>query len=216
MHDVDDLDALRSSRARLVRADDDDRRAIERDLHDGLQQQLVALGVSLQLAQQLTRAEDGELRLLLEELTGHAREALDEARRLSARIHPSLLDGRGLVGALRAAAAAAEVPTTIEGNPGELPPAAAAVVYLCCVEALRNVAAHAGSGAQAKIALGREGDAVRFEVADDGAGFDIARERTGLDRARVRAESLGGCLDVQSEPGRGTRITGLVYSPSAR
>jgi signal transduction histidine kinase len=212
MHDPE-LDALRASRARLVRADDDERRAIERDLHDGLQQQLVALGVNLQLAQLLTREEHGELRALLEELEGGAREALAEARRLAARVHPSLLDGRGLVGALRAAA---EVPTVIEGSAGELPQAVAEVVYLCCVEALRNVAAHAGAGAQAKVVLGRDGDAVRFEVADDGVGFDVGRERTGLDRARVRAESLGGSLDVDSEPGRGTRVTGVVYSASAR
>jgi signal transduction histidine kinase len=216
MQDPDDLDALRASRARLVRADDDDRRAIERDLHDGLQQQLVALGVNLQLAQQLLRDEDRELRVLLAELQGGAGEALDEARRLAARIHPSLLDGRGLVGALRAAAAEAEVPTSIEGSAGELPPGVAAVVYLCCLEALRNVAAHAGAGAQARIVLGRDGDAVRFEVADDGAGFDAGRRRTGLDRARVRAESLGGSLEVESEPGRGTRVAGIVYSASAR
>jgi signal transduction histidine kinase len=210
---MDDADAVRASRSRLVRADDDDRRAIERDLHDGLQQQLVALGVNLQLAQLLTREEDGELRGLLEELAAGAREALDEARRLAARIHPSVLGGRGLVGALRAAA---EVPTVIEGNAGELSPEVTAVVYLCCVEALRNVAAHAGPGAQARISLGRDGDVVRFEVADDGPGFDIGRERTGLDRARVRAESLGGSLEVESQPGRGTRVRGLVYSASAR
>ena len=212
MHDPE-LDALRASRARLVRADDDERRAIERDLHDGLQQQLVALGVNLQLAQLLVREEDGELRGLLEELAAGAREALDDARRLAARIHPSLLDGRGLVGALRAAA---EVPTVIEGSPGELSPEVAAVVYLCCVEALRNVATHAGDGAQARVVLGRAGDAVLFEVADDGAGFDAGCECTGLDRARVRAESLGGSLAVESEPGRGTRVKGLVYSASAR
>ena len=210
---MDDADAVRASRSRLVRADDDDRRAIERDLHDGLQQQLVALGVNLQLAQLLTREEDGELRGLLEELAAVAGEALDEARRLAARIHPSLLDARGLVGALRAAA---EVPTVIEGNVGELSPEVTAVVYLCCVEALRNVAAHAGAGAQARISLARDGDVVRFEVTDDGAGFDVGRERTGLDRARVRTESLGGSLEVESEPGRGTRVRGLVYSASAR
>jgi len=210
---MDDADGLRASRARLVRADDDERRAIERDLHDGLQQQLVALGVNLQLAQLLTREEDGELRALLEELAAGAREALDDARRLAARIHPSLLDGRGLVGALRAAA---EVPTVIEGSAGELSPEVAAVVYLCCLEALRNVAAHAGAGAQAKISLARDGDEVRFEIIDDGAGFDVGRERTGLDRARVRTESLGGSLEVESERGRGTRVVGLVYSASAR
>jgi signal transduction histidine kinase len=217
MAEPSEADRLRSSRARLVRADDDDRRAIERDLHAGLQQQLVALGVNIQLAQLLAGSEDGELGALLRELEGEARSALDETRRLAARIHPSLVDARGLVAAIRTAAAAAEVPTRIEGGAGELPGSVAAVVYLCCVEALRNVAAHAGSGAQAKVVLRREGDAVQFEVRDDGAGFEVGREeRTGLDRMQARLESLGGSLQVESEAGRGTRIAGVVYSASAR
>src|SRR6476646_2580209 len=185
MAEPSEADRLRSSRARLVRADDDDRRAIERDLHAGLQQQLVALGVNIQLAQLLAGSEDAELGALLRELEGEARSALDETRRLAARIHPSLVDARGLVAAIRTAAAAAEVPTRIEGGAGELPGSVAAVVYLCCVEALRNVAAHAGSGAQATVVLRREGDVVQFEVRDDGAGFEAGRERTGLDRMQA-------------------------------
>jgi signal transduction histidine kinase len=90
------------------------------------------------------------------------------------------------------------------------------VVYLCCREALANVARHAGPGAQARIVLSRDGDAVHFEVVDDGAGFDVRRERTGLDRLQVRVESLGGRLQVESEPGRGTRVAATVYSASAR
>jgi signal transduction histidine kinase len=108
------------------------------------------------------------------------------------------------------------VPTRIEGGAGDLPASVAVVVYLCCVEALRNVAAHAGGGAQATVVLRREDDAVHFEVSDDGAGFDVGRERTGLDRVQARVESLGGSLRVESEPGRGTRIAGRVYSASAR
>jgi signal transduction histidine kinase len=216
MRERSEADELRASRARLVRADDDDRAAIERDLHGGLQQQLVALGVNLQLAQVLAGDEGGELRALLRELEGEARGALEEARRLAGRIHPSLVDARGLVASLRAAAATVEVPTRIDGDVGDLPASAAAVVYLCCVEALRNVAAHAGRGASATVVLRREGDAVHFEVEDDGAGFDVRCERTGLDRVQARVESLGGSLQVESEPGRGTRLSGTIYSPSAR
>jgi signal transduction histidine kinase len=216
MTERSEADQLRASRARIVRADDQDRRSIERDLHDGLQQQLVALGVNIQVAQQLAYSESDELRALLQELEREARDALDESRHLAQRIHPSLLDGRGLVGALRAAAASAEVRTRIEGGAGELSAELAAVVYLCCLEALRNTAEHAGSGAQATIVLGREGDTVLFEVRDDGAGFGPTHELTGLDRVRARIESLGGRLTVESEPGAGTRVAGVLYSASAR
>jgi len=211
-----EAEQLRASRARIVRADDEDRQSIERDLHDGLQQQLVALGVGIQVAQQLAHSESDELRALLQELERQLRDALDEARRLAQRIHPSLLDGRGLVGALRAAAASAEVRTRIEGAAGELSAELAGVVYLCCLEALRNTAEHAGSGAQVTIVLGREGDTVLFEVRDDGAGFGPTHELTGLDRVRARIESLGGRLTVESEPGAGTRVAGVLYSASAR
>jgi signal transduction histidine kinase len=211
-----EADELRASRARLVRADDEDRRAIERDLHDGLQQQLVAIGVNLQLALQLASEEDSKLRGVLHELEALASDALDDARRLAERIHPSVLDGRGLIGALRFAADSVGVPTVIEGAAGELSPSVAVVVVLCCREALANVAQHAGPDAQATIVLRRDGDALSFEVSDDGAGFELGRDWTGLHRLQVRVESLGGSLQVESEPGRGTRIAGTVYSASAR
>lgn len=216
MSERSEAEELRASRARLVRAEDEERRAIERDLHDGLQQQLVAIGVNLQLAQQLAPADTADLRAVLEELEAIARDALDDARQLAARIHPAVLDGRGLIGALRVAADALGVPTVIEGAAGPLSPSVAVVVFLCCREALANVGRHAGPGAHATIVLHRDGDAVRFQVTDDGAGFDVERERTGLDRLQVRVESLGGDLQVESHPGRGTRITATVYSASAR
>lgn len=217
MPDLEELqteeEELRASRARVVAAADDERRRIERELHDGPQQRLVALAVELQRARLL--AEDGPTALaeLLDALAADVRDALAELRQLAERIHPPLLEGAALTATLRAALARAAIPVEIEAEPlGRLPEAVATAVYLCCLDAVENAAAHAGPGARARVVLARDGDAVRFEVADDGAGFDPGATPAGAGLARIadRVAALGGRVTVESSVGHGTRLVATI------
>jgi signal transduction histidine kinase len=183
------MDGMRT----LLAADDEERRAIERQLHDGLQQQLVAVAVNLQIARGLVEADPHEAAALLDDVRGVVAEALDELRDLSQRIHPSLLDTQGLIAALRAAAAAAPIPTRVDGVAGEtMPLDTATTIYRCCVATL---AAAQGETAGATIAVHARAGAVEFEIALTGA-----RVRAGaLDPVAARVEALGGSLDVASD-----------------
>ncbi len=183
------MDGMRT----LLAADDEERRAIERQLHDGLQQQLVAVAVNLQIARGLVEADPHEAAALLDDVRGVVAEALDELRDLSQRIHPSLLDTQGLIAALRAAAAAAPIPTRVDGVAGEtMPLDTATTIYRCCVATL---AAAQGETAGATIAVHARAGAVEFEIALTGA-----RVRAGaLDPVAARVEALGGSLDVTSD-----------------
>jgi signal transduction histidine kinase len=204
---------LRRSRARVVAAADADRRRIERELHDGPLQRLVALAVELQRARLLARDSPLELSELLSELAADVRAALAELRELAARIHPPLLEGRGLVASLRAAVARAPIAVEIEGEPlGPLPEPVAAAVYLSCLDAVENAAAHAGDGVHVRVVLRHDGNGVHFAVADDGAGFDPAATAPGAGLARIadRLSVLGGRFSVESAPGRGTRLTAEI------
>jgi len=201
--EVHDQEAeLRASRKRLVMAADADRRSIERDLHEGVQQHLVALAVNLQLAGGLVDADPAAAKALLEEMGGDVQQALDEAAQLAQRIYPTLLEGGGFAAALRAAAAAAGIPVTVDVLAGaSYPPEIAWTVYLCWLEALE----HAGSGGRASVTVREDKGALTFEV----VGV-AARSDTGLDRLRDRVEALGGQLTIRSEPERGTRISGSL------
>jgi signal transduction histidine kinase len=220
VHGVDELEAreeqLRRSRARVVAAADADRRRIERELHDGPQQRLVALAVELQRARLLARdspSELSELSELLEGLAADVRAALAELRELAARIHPPLLEGRGLAASLRAAVARAPIVVEIEGEPlGPLPEPVAAAVYLSCLDAVENAVGHAGRGVQVRILLRPYENGVHFAVADDGTGFDPAATAPGAGLARIadRLSALGGRFSVESAPGRGTRLTAEI------
>jgi signal transduction histidine kinase len=217
MHGVEELEAgeghVRRSRARVVAAADADRRGIERELHDGPQQRLVALAVELQRARLLARDSPAELRELLDELAGDVRAALAELRELAARIHPPLLGGRGLAASLRAGIAREPVAVEIEAEPlGPLPEPLAAAVYLSCLDAVKNAAAHAGGGVHVRVVLRGNEDGVSFAVEDDGAGFDPATTTPGAGLARIadRVSALGGSSSVESSPGRGTRITAEI------
>jgi signal transduction histidine kinase len=192
---------LRASRKRLVLAADADRRRIERDLHDGVQQDLVALAVNLQLAGRLADADPAAAKTLLEEMGRDVQQALDETAHLAERIYPPLLEARGLAAALRSAAVRAGTPATVEVTAAAgYPPELAAAVYLCCLEALE----HAG-GARATVWIRDDEGGLTFEVGGDGDDSGA-----GLDRLRDRVEALGGRLTISSEPGRGTRVSGSL------
>jgi signal transduction histidine kinase len=207
---------LQASRARLVTAADDARRRIERDLHDGAQQQLVALRISLGLARQLVTSSP-EADNLLAQTERQAADALEELRELARGIYPPLLADLGLRAALEAQARKAAVPATVEApRVGRYPREIEAAVYFCVLEALQNIAKYAQASA-ARVTLGSEGRCLVFTIADDGKGFDPATtpKGTGLQGISDRLAALGGTIDVASSPGHGTRITGRVPAVAA-
>jgi len=198
---------LRASRERLVLAADADRRRIERNLHDGPQQHLVALAVNLQLARQLADDDPAAVKAILDEMGRDLQQALDETGKLANRIYPPLLEAGGLGAALRAAAVSVGVPTRIEVAAGAgYPPAVAGTVYFCCLEVLE----HAGDGARATVTVRDEEGALVFEVVEDGAGSAATASGGVLERLRDRVEALGGQLTVQSNPGHGIRVSGSL------
>jgi signal transduction histidine kinase len=193
---------LRASRRRLVLAADADRRTFERELHEGVQQHLVALAVNLQLAEQSADADPAAAKALLAEMARDVHDALDETARLAQRIYPPLLEAGGVAAALRSAAGAAGIRASLEVTTGaHYPPEVAAAVYWCCLEVFE----HAGAGAHATVKVRDEDGAVAFEVVVDGSGSPAE-----LDRLRDRVEALGGRVTIRSEPDRGTRVAGSL------
>jgi signal transduction histidine kinase len=203
---------LQASRARLVEATDTERRRIERDLHDGAQQQLVALRISLGLARQLVTSSPGEAAELIAQTEEQATDALEELRELARGIYPPLLADLGLRAALEAQARKAALPVTVEApGLGRYPQKTEAAVYFCVLEALQNAAKYAKASA-ARVTLRPDGQWLAFTVEDDGQGFDPATtpRGTGLQGVADRLGALGGTADVTSAPGHGTRVTGRV------
>ncbi len=193
---------LHASRKRLVLAADADRRRIERNLHEGVQQDLVALAVNLQVAVRLADTDPAATKSLLEEMGRDVRQALDETAQLAERIYPPLLEASGFAASLRSAAVSAGVPAAVEVTAAAgFPPEVAAAVYLCCLEALE----HARAGTQATVTVRDEERELTFEVVADGDHSDEGRERL-----RDRVEALGGRLTITSEPGGGTRVSGSL------
>ena len=205
---------LRASRARIVAASDAARRQIERNLHDGAQQHLVALAVNLRLARQLAEQDPDTSKAMLDQLGHDLQEAVQQLRDLAHGIYPPLLMDRGLVEALRAAAGRAALPTDVEADDlGRFTPEVEAAVYFCCLEALQNAGKHAGERASGTIRVWKEEGALLFEVADNGAGFDPASRPhlgAGFTNMSDRVGAIGGSLKVQSAPGKGTRISGRI------
>jgi signal transduction histidine kinase len=198
---------LRASRERLVLAADADRRRIERDLHDGPQQHLIALAVNLQLARQLADADPAAAKALLDEMGRDLEQALDETGKLAHRIYPPLLEAGGLGAALRAAAASTGVPTGIEVSAGaDYPPEVAGAVYFCCLGVLE----HAGDGARATIKVWVDDGQLVFEVVEAGADPVASDSGSVLGELRDRVDALGGELTVRSDPGHGTRVSGSL------
>jgi signal transduction histidine kinase len=205
------IDELRASRRRLVEAQDAERRKIERNLHDGAQQQLIALMIQLGLLEE-SADDPGAVRQLAPAVKDGLRAALEDLRDLARGIYPPLLADQGLVPALQAQARKASLPVEIDADGiGRYPQDIEAAVYFCALEALQNVAKYAGAS-RATVSLSCTGGSLRFTVTDDGAGFDTASARhgTGLQGMADRLAALGGALDVRSQPGRGTTLTGQL------
>jgi len=164
---------LRASRARVVTAADVERRRMERDLHDGAQQQLVLLGLKLGLWERLIEKDPAAAKAMHDELRTDLRKALSELRELAHGIYPAVLESEGLPGALREAIERAAIPTELRcDGAGRYPRELEAAVYFCCLEALQNAAKHAGAGAKVKIDLAERTRSLVFQVADDGRGYD--------------------------------------------
>jgi signal transduction histidine kinase len=204
---------LRASRARVVAAADAERRKLERNLHDGAQQHLVALAVTVRLAQQVAASDPEQTQVLLDQLGHDLRDAVQELRDLAHGIYPPVLMDRGLVAALESAAGRAALPVAVVGDVGRFPEEVEAAVYFCCLEALQNAAKHAGDSAQATVTIEGRPEGLSFTVADDGAGFDPAGPAGrghGFVNMSDRVGAIGGTLEVDSAPGRGTRVSGVV------
>jgi signal transduction histidine kinase len=204
---------LQASRARIVAAGDAERRKIERNLHDGAQQHLVALAVNLRLTKTLAERDPSKAAEMLDQLTSDVQETLQELRALAHGIYPPLLMDRGLTEALGAAAGRAALATSVEAEDvGRYNPDVEAAVYFFCLEALQNAGKHAGEGAEALVKVWREDGLLRFSVADDGAGFD-ARDFTGgagFTNLSDRLGAIGGSFHLDTAPGKGTRLEGWI------
>ncbi len=201
------IEELRASRERLVRAAAADRGSIERELHDGTQQRLAALAVELQQARRLVDVHPAAASALIDEMAGEIAEALEALRALAHRIHPPLLQAGGLRAALRTTAAMLGVPTHVQVPEGvTLPSELAGAVYFSCADALEQF----GESAKIAITVRQEEGAVVFEIVAEGS--DSATGDADLTPMRDRLEALGGRLTVESEPGH-TGITGWLPSP---
>jgi signal transduction histidine kinase len=200
------LDEVRSSRARIVQAGDDERRRLERNLHDGAQQRLLGLGLALQLARARLGAEADDASELLAEAEAELRSALDELRELARGIHPAILTEQGLAAALRSLAERSTVPVTLLDVPDErLEEPVEAAAYFLVSESLANVAKYAHAS-RASVRVDVLDGRVLVEVEDDGVGGADATGGSGLRGLSDRLHALDGELEIVSPPGRGTRI----------
>jgi signal transduction histidine kinase len=207
---------LQASRRRLVTTADAERKRIERDLHDGAQQHLVALAVGMRLVRDALSncAAPGDLELL-DELDRGVRESIASLRDLAHGIYPPLLRDAGLGEALSAAAKRSPLDVTVSaGSLGRHPEQVEAAVYFCCLEALTNAAKHA-PGATVTITVEAGPGELRFEIADNGPGFDPAQARggAGLSNMADRIGALGGEIAWHTAPGQGTTVVGRTPVP---
>jgi signal transduction histidine kinase len=212
---------LRASRERLIETQDAERRRLERDIHDGAQQHLVALAVNLRLAETVaTRSPERAARVLADQAVA-AREAIETLSQLSRGIYPRLLAEQGLLPALRAAVATSPVPVTVEADDdtaGRPPTGVEAALYFFAMEAVQNAAKHASASA-VTVRLTQAGEGAssrwRLSVTDDGAGFDAAGTEAagggaGLSNMRDRLDAVGGSARLVSRPGHGTTVVAEV------
>jgi signal transduction histidine kinase len=207
----------RESRARILVNADAQRRRIEQNLHDGAQQRLVALRVQLELTEELLTQDPERGLAKLHTLGPTVDDTIDEIRLLAHGVYPSLLADRGLAEALRAAAQTGPIHALVQPDGvGRYPSEVESAVYFCCLEALQNAYKHAEGAKAISISLGN-GDSLRFEVSDDGAGFDVAATPAGagLTNMRDRLAAIGGEVTVRSNSGGGTIVSGSVLLPPA-
>jgi signal transduction histidine kinase len=204
---------LSDSRARVLTVADHERKRIERDLHDGAQQRLVALQIRLGLLREQIEPEAPESAAALRRFEGEVETAAEEVRALAHGIYPPQLTERGLGDALRSAARGAALPTTVRAeHVGRYDPAVESTVYFACMEALQNAAKHAHGATRVTIEVSENGG-LRFEVRDDGPGFapgGHAPDGSGLANLRDRLAAVGGELEIRSAPGDGTRVAGII------
>jgi signal transduction histidine kinase len=206
------LDDLRVSRQRLVAAQDSERRRIERNLHDGAQQHLVAIKVKLALVEMLAARDKDKAATKLAELKHDADEALETLRDLARGIYPPLLADQGLGAALRSQAAKATVPVHVDcDGVGRYTQETEAALYFCTLEALQNIQKYAAAS-RVEVRLSADGRDLSIEIVDDGCGFDTqhASRGAGLTNMEDRLDALGGTLLVESAPGAGTTLRATV------
>jgi signal transduction histidine kinase len=197
-----EVEELRASLKRLVVAADADRRMVERELHDGVQQHLIALAVTLQLAGQAAGSDPAAVKTLLEEMGRDVQQALDETSLLAQRIYPATLEAGGLGTLLRSAAVSAGVPASVDiAAPSNHPPEVVMTLYLCWL----NMLAGGSIETPARIRVRESEDLLAFEVVGNAAWSDA-----DLDYLRDRVEALGGRLAITPGPGGGTRVCGWL------
>jgi signal transduction histidine kinase len=197
-----EIEELRAARERLVLAADADRRAIERELHAGVHQRLVALATSLQLARLAAGSDPAAVETLLEEMTGDVRQALDDTALLAQGIYPSALELGGFAALLRAAAVNADVPATVDVSDGSgHAPEIGMTVYLCWLALL----AGGSKERPVTITLREDEEAVTFEIVGE-----APESNADLERLQDRVAALGGRLTIEPEPGGGIRLAGSL------
>ncbi|MGZ5296439.1 MAG: histidine kinase [Actinomycetota bacterium] len=209
------LDELKAAQKRLVSAQDAERRRLERNIHDGAQQQLVALAVKLKLADGLIERDAGKARELVGQLQGETHAALEDLRDLARGIYPPLLADKGLPAALEAQARKSDLPIEVRADGiGRYPQDIEAAVYFSCLEAMQNIAKYA-SASSVSVSLSERDHSLTFAVTDDGRGFDrgVTTAGTGLQGIADRVGALDGQVTVTSAPGRGTTIEGRLPVP---
>jgi signal transduction histidine kinase len=208
----DSLQDLAESRASRLTAEQDARQKIERDLHDGAQQRLVALRVKLGLAASTLAGRDAAAAELLRGLVSDVDATIDEVRALARGIYPPLLARTGLRDALRSVSRGAALPTTVRAEGlGRYGPDIETTVYFACSEALQNAVKHGHGATGATITVWHD-EGIHFEVRDDGAGFDLSTTRygTGLSNLSDRLAAVGGTITIRSAYGQGTVLTGMI------
>jgi signal transduction histidine kinase len=205
-------EALRESRARIVASGDAERRRLERNFHDGAQQNLVALAVNLRLARDVLAEDPAAAAAMLDQLAEDLQVTISKLRDLAHEIYPPLLADSGLANALEAAASRSPLAVAVEAaGIGRYSPDIEAAVYFCCLEALQNAAKHAPEAA-VTIRLWEESGGLLFAVADDGPGFDVAAAGGGHGYINMadRLGAFGGTVRWQSEFGHGATVQGSI------
>jgi signal transduction histidine kinase len=209
---------IQASRGRIVAAADRARRQIERNLHDGAQQHIVALAVRVKLVEQLLEKDPGQARVALDEIGVAIEDTLQELRDLAHGIYPPLLADKGLAAALESAARRATLPVSVRAEGlARYSPECEATIYFCVLEALQNAGKYAGEGASVTVELREKEGSLAFVVSDEGAGFDVGVRGSGAGFTNMldRLGALGGTLRVESAPGKGTRVVGAVPATPA-
>jgi signal transduction histidine kinase len=207
------LDELDRSRARIAATADEERRRIERDLHDGAQQRLVALRIRLGMAAEILAEDPARGAEMVHQLGPEAEAALDEVRSLARGVYPAPLTDRGITEALNAAGLRSPLPVAVVAESGRrYAPAVESAVYFCCLEAMQNAAKHAAGATRISVTMAERDGGLWFEVADDGDGFEprAVRHGDGLLNMQDRVRAIGGDVTLYSTPGEGTRVVATL------